>query len=88
MIGFCWVKLPRESTAPGEIYIVGVNPSARGRSLGRLLTQAGLAHIRRAGRPGATLYVEADNAPARAMYERLGFELRWEHTCYQRQVSR
>ncbi len=86
LVGSCWVKLRSDQTAPGEIYIVGVDPSARGRGLGKLLVQAGLAHIRADGRPGAMLYVEADNAPALGLYRRLGFERRWEHVCYTRQL--
>lgn len=87
VLGFCWVKLPLDRRQPGEIYIVGVDPSARGRGLGNALTTAGLAHIRARGRPGAMLYVEADNRPAITMYERLGFERRWQHVCYVRKLT-
>jgi mycothiol synthase len=83
IVGFCWVKLPADPEQPGEIYIIGVDPAVRGRGLGAYLTQAGLAHIRAAGR-AATLYVEADNAPARALYTRLGFREQFAHVCYRR----
>jgi mycothiol synthase len=86
LVGFCWVKLSRDASAPGEIYIVGVDPPVRRSGLGRVATQAGLAHIAAAGRPAAMLYVEADNVAAVAMYERLGFERRWEHVCYSRRL--
>lgn len=84
MVGFCWVKLPVDASQPGEIYIVGVDPALRGRSLGRFVTEAGLAHIRARGRSAATLYVEASNVAARSLYERLGFVTRHEHVCYAR----
>lgn len=84
LLGFCWVKLPREPSQPGEIYIVGLAPDARGRGLGRKLVVAGLAHIQARRRPGAMLYVEADNAAAIALYEALGFEACFEHVCYER----
>jgi mycothiol synthase len=84
IVGFCWVKLPLDSQQAGEIYIVGVDPAVRGRGLGEFLARAGLAHIRAAGRPAATLYVEANNAPARALYEHLGFQQRSAHVCYRR----
>lgn len=87
MLGFCWVKLPPDGAEPGEIYIAGVDPTARGRGLGRFLVEAGLAHIRAAGRPGATLYVEADNAPAIRLYQQLGFATRWQHVCYRRALT-
>ncbi|HEY3060262.1 MAG TPA: mycothiol synthase [Chloroflexota bacterium] len=86
VLGFCWVKLPRDAHQPGEIYIVGVDPKARGQRLGKELTRAGLVHIRQANRPGAMLYVEADNTPAIKLYESLGFEQRFEHVCYGRRV--
>jgi mycothiol synthase len=81
---FCWTKLPLDAGAPGEIYILGVDPTARGEGLGRLVTSAGLAHIAAAGRP-AMLYVEAANLAAVRMYTQLGFEPHHEHVCY-RQV--
>lgn len=84
LIGFCWVKIPRDDTSPGEIYIVGVDPARRGQGLGRRLTQAGLAHIKARGRPGAMLYVEANNQAAIRLYESLGFEPLAEHVCYTR----
>lgn len=84
MVGFCWVKLPTDREAPGEIYIVGVDPEVRGVGLGRYLTRAGLAHMRANNRPGATLYVESENDAAITLYRKLGFEPRWEHACYVR----
>lgn len=87
LLGFCWVKLPHDKALPGEIYIIGVDPDVRGRGLGRLLTQAGLARIGARGRPAAMLFVEADNAPAVALYAELGFERQWEHVCYARSVT-
>lgn len=80
-------QAPATTAAPGEIYIVGVDPAARGRGLGRFLVVAGLAHVRAAGRPGATLYVEADNAPAIRLYQQLGFTTRWQHVCYRRPLT-
>ncbi|WP_298989078.1 mycothiol synthase [uncultured Pseudokineococcus sp.] len=58
----------------GEVYVVGVDPSAQGRGVGRLVTLAGLHHLRDRGVRRVELYVEADNAAALAVYRRLGFE--------------
>ncbi|WP_433870494.1 mycothiol synthase [Saccharopolyspora sp. CA-218241] len=75
LLGFHWTKVhPGEL---GEVYVVGVDPDAQGGGLGRSLTVAGLRHLRDTGCGRAMLYVEADNAPAIAVYRRLGFE-RWD----------
>ncbi|TYL45634.1 mycothiol synthase [Nocardioides sp. BGMRC 2183] len=71
LLGFHWTK--RHDRLNGEVYVVGVSPDAQGRGLGRVLTLAGLRHLTDAGVAEIHLYVEADNAPARAVYEGLGF---------------
>ncbi|CRZ18876.1 mycothiol synthase [Mycolicibacterium neworleansense] len=73
LLGFHWTKV--HSPELGEVYVVGVDPSAQGRGLGSVLTLAGLHHL--AGRSLATvlLYVEADNSAAVATYQNLGFEV-------------
>jgi mycothiol synthase len=50
-----------------------VAPGRQGRGLGRALTVAGLRYLRGLGLDQAMLYVEGDNAPARAVYRALGF---------------
>ncbi|MCY7395977.1 MAG: mycothiol synthase [Nocardioides sp.] len=71
VLGFHWTK--RHSPALGEVYVVGIAPQAQGRGLGRVLTLAGLHHLVEGGSADVLLYVESENAPARAVYERLGF---------------
>lgn len=69
LLGFHWTK--RHSPSLGEVYVVGIDPSAQGRGLGRLLTLAGLHHL--ADVAEVHLYVEADNTPAVRLYSGLGF---------------
>lgn len=71
MIGFCWLKVEGDV---GEFYAVGVDPERQGEKLGRVLMEAGLARLAARGVRTAALYVEADNAPALALYRRYGFE--------------
>lgn len=75
LLGFHWTKV--HPGGLGEVYVVGVDPDAQGGGLGKALTLAGLAHLRAAGLAEVMLYVEADNAPALAVYTRLGFT-RWD----------
>lgn len=78
MVAFCWTKVHGLASGHGhvpigEIYVIGVDPSAQGRGLGRELTVAGLSHLRNNGIRTAMLYVESDNSPANRMYQALGF---------------
>lgn len=73
MAGFCWTKVADPSE--GEIYVIGVDPDRQGTGLGRALVVAGLAHIAAQGAAEASLYVDGDNAAARALYENLGFHV-------------
>lgn len=71
MLGFHWTK--QHDARLGEVYVVGIDPTAQGRGLGRVLTLAGLYHLHARGVEEVLLYVEADNAPALSTYGRLGF---------------
>lgn len=71
LLGFHWTK--RHNATEGEVYVVGVAPKAQGAGLGKALTLAGLHHLRKVGIIDVHLYVESDNAPAVAVYTKLGF---------------
>jgi mycothiol synthase len=71
LLGFHWTKVHDERV--GEVYVVAMSPPAQGRGLGRTLTLTGLHHLRSRGAVEVILYVEADNAPAIAVYSGLGF---------------
>jgi mycothiol synthase len=80
VLGFHWTKVhgggdgadhPHEPI--GEVYVVGVDPAARGRGLGAVLTLAGLHHLRDLGLRQVMLYVESDNEAAVRVYRDLGF---------------
>ncbi|QFZ24898.1 mycothiol synthase [Saccharothrix syringae] len=75
LLGFHWTKV--HGGGLGEVYVVGIDPDAQGGGLGRALTLAGLRHLAAGGQAEVMLYVEADNAPALAVYTRLGFT-RWD----------
>ena len=75
LLGFCWTKVHEQEAPPlGEIYVIGVDPDAAGRGLGRALTLAGLDHLARNGTTIGMLYVDAANQRALQLYQHLGFE--------------
>ncbi|HVE62856.1 MAG TPA: mycothiol synthase [Mycobacteriales bacterium] len=91
LVGFHWTKVhggspshvhdgepqSHDHAALGEVYVVGVDPSAQGTGLGPALTRIGLAHLRQRGLAQAMLYVDEVNTNAIRVYERLGFT-RWD----------
>lgn len=88
LLGFHWTKVhPAGAYGPdpvGEIYVLGVDPEAGGRGLGRLLALVGLQHLAQSGLRTVVLYVDADNVPAVRLYTSLGFQSRTVDTLYER----
>lgn len=85
LAGFCWTKThPATTTDPeiGEIYVIGVHPAQHGRGLGVALVTAGLDHLASRGITVANLYVDADNATALRLYDRLGFSVKHRRRVY------
>jgi mycothiol synthase len=76
LLGFHWTKVHPGDEPLGEVYVLGVDPSARGLRLGSALTLAGLHHLRERGLRTVLLYVESDNGAAIRLYQGLGFA-RW-----------
>ncbi|WP_405488584.1 mycothiol synthase [Nocardia sp. NBC_00511] len=74
ILGFHWTKVHYDENPPiGEVYVVGIDPQAQGRGLGRLLTLAGLRYLDDRGLAAVLLYTEGDNTAAVHTYTRLGF---------------
>jgi mycothiol synthase len=84
LLGFHWTKVHSEDL--GEVYVVGVDPSAQGRGIGATLTLIGLHHLAErltaSSEPAVMLYVEADNSAAVNTYRRLGFEVATSDVAY------
>ena len=79
VVGFHWTKI---QDGVGEVYVVGVDPSAQGTGLGAALTASGLRFMHEQGVRTVDLYVEADNEPALRTYHRLGFVEHARDTLY------
>ena len=84
VIGFHETKLTDTDSGSrlGEVYVVGVDPSAHARGVGRALTVEGMRRMVAAGATAIELYVESDNTAALGLYERLGFHVAVAHVSY------
>jgi mycothiol synthase len=88
LAGFCWTKIHTDrDPVLGEIYVVGADPDFHGHGLGTKLTLAGLDHMAGGGVGVGMLYVDADNAAAMQMYERIGFTIHHSDRAFVGEVS-
>jgi mycothiol synthase len=94
LVGFHWTKV--HGAAPtkehghepiGEVYVLGVDPAARGGGLGVALTLAGLRHLQARGLRTAMLYVDESNPGAVALYRKLGFTIWSTDVAYRRRPA-
>src|SRR4030095_10668515 len=86
LVGFHWTKVhgtlrvapehEHDHDPIGEVYVLGVDPSAHGHGLGVALTLAGLRYLRGRGLDQVMLYVDETNTTAIRLYQRLDFA-RW-----------
>jgi mycothiol synthase len=72
LLGFHWTKAHDDRL--GEVYVLGVDPKAKGMRLGPALLSAGLDYLRGRGLDTVMLYVDESNDTAMRLYERFGFE--------------
>jgi mycothiol synthase len=86
LLGFHWTKVHLDQPGLGEVYVLGIDPSAQRRGLGPLLTSIGVESLARrladSAEPTVMLYVESDNVAAVRTYERSGFTIYSVDTAY------
>jgi mycothiol synthase len=71
MVGFHWTKQHQDQL--GEVYVLGIEPSAAGRGLGKALLLTGLRWLQQRGNTHVELYVEANHRAAIGLYLSYGF---------------
>lgn len=95
LLGFHWTKVHLDRPGLGEVYVLGVDPSAQGRGLGKILTSIGIASLgdrladrENSAEPTVMLYVESDNLAAVRTYQSLGFTTYSVDTAYAADAAR
>jgi ribosomal-protein-alanine N-acetyltransferase len=78
------IALCRVAADEAELLTIAVRPTERRRGAGRRLLTAVIDHAREAGAGALFLEVGADNPPARALYEAMGFRAIGTRTAYYR----
>jgi mycothiol synthase len=85
LLGFHWTK--RHSPELGEVYVIGMDPSAQGRGLGRTLLLAGLEYLQHTGADTVILYTDEENRSAVRLYDNTGFTVTRRQTQYRRPLG-
>jgi ribosomal-protein-alanine N-acetyltransferase len=76
--------LCRVATDESELLTIAVRPTERRRGAGRCLLTAVIEDVREAGARALFLEVGADNPPAQALYEAMGFRVIGRRVAYYR----
>jgi len=71
MIGFHWTKQHQDQL--GEVYVLGIAPTAAQHGLGKALLLTGLRWLQQRGNSRVKLYVESDHQAAIELYLTYGF---------------
>ena len=89
LLGFHWTKrtVDDDGAALGEVYVLGLDPEAQGRGLGRALLRAGLQHLRARGCRRVVLYVDLAQTAAVGLYRSEGFAVARREVCYEHEVA-
>lgn len=79
LLGYCWCKCTQDAA---EIYVLGVDPDASGRGIGRALMAVALEKIALLGYRESILYVDGSNERAVALYRASGYIERFRDVLY------
>ena len=91
-VGYCWTIINGETSAEtggrkGRILMLGVDPDYRGRDIGRLALQAGLAYLQGKQVKAVELTVDSENYAAYSLYKSSGFQVITRSLCYEKRID-
>lgn len=84
-IAYCWTTIDARR---GRIYMIGVDPSRRGKGLGRGVLAAGLESLESRDVQAVELTVDSENREALRLYEEAGFRACSASLWYEKPVGR
>ncbi|MFC1914749.1 GNAT family N-acetyltransferase [Chloroflexota bacterium] len=90
--GYCWTEITDDEeaasgTRKGRIFMLGVDPTYRGKGVGKKALLAGLAHLQEKGLAVAELTVDSENKVACALYQMVGFEVGTSSMWYEKRIN-
>ncbi|MFC1906438.1 GNAT family N-acetyltransferase [Chloroflexota bacterium] len=91
VIGYCWTGTVFEekftSERKGRIFMLGVDPNYRRKGIGKMVLQAGLAHLKSKGSQIVELSVDVRNIVACALYKSIGFKVQTSSLWYEKVIN-
>jgi len=91
-VGYCWTKIDCEKSAEtgkekGRIFMLGVDPDYRSRSIGKLALRAGLSYLKDKGVKMVELTVDSENLAACSLYKSFGFQVMARSLYYEKRID-
>ncbi len=91
-VGYCWTRITCETkTAAGErkgqIRMLGIDPSYRGRGIGKGVLLAGLSYLKSKAVQVVELTVDSENKEACALYRSVGFRVWASSLWYEKAIG-
>jgi len=86
-VGYCWTMDHPTDREKGWIRMIGINPTYRGRGLGRAVLIAGIEYLRKRGKQEIELLVYSRNQSAKRLYQSTGFKRKGTTLWYQRNLG-
>ncbi|KPJ52926.1 MAG: hypothetical protein AMJ37_02095 [Dehalococcoidia bacterium DG_18] len=87
VVGYCWTMDEPADKDKGYIRMMGVDPSYRGRGLGRASLVAGINYLQRRGMKAIEITVDSHNLSAKRLYQSVGFKRREVILWHERRLS-